>query len=197
MLELQGDATLGIESLQKRQTFGLEELGLLDTAPLKTLDLIASLTAEALGVPIVALMVFDDQRGSLFLRSIAGETTARPGTLAITAAQCASVLVRNEGSVISIASLGFRQDTRTAVERQIFGATGFLAAPILGPASDIVAVLAAMTPEENYWSRHQRKLISNFAYLACKQIMLRAALHTVKLMGQERDSFGPISNYRN
>lgn len=188
---------MGIESLQKRRTFGLEELGLLDTTPLKTLDMIASLCAEALAAPMVAFMVFDDPSGRLFLRSVVGDTEARPGALSLSAAQSASALARNEMSVVSISDLAMRQDTRHVPERRTFGATGFLAAPVQGPIGDVVAVLAAMTPEEHHWSRHDRKLISDFAFLAQEQIMLRAALHTVKLMGRERDSLGAMTGYRN
>ena len=186
---------MGIESLQKRQTFGIEELGLLDRTPLKTLDMIVALSAEALQVPIAALMVFDDQSGSIFLRSVVGETPVEPGVLSTKADDSASALVRDQASIISITNLAFRQDTYNSTERQKFGATGLLAAPVHGPIGDVIAVLAGMTPEESHWTRRQRKLISDYAFLACEQIMLRAALHTVKLMGQEREAWGALTRY--
>lgn len=188
---------MGIESLQKRQTFGLEELGLFDATPNKALDLVVGLTAEALGGVVVTLTVFDDRSGSLYLRTVAGDTTANPGTLGLSHQDSAAALARTDGSVIAISDLGMRQDTRNVIERQIFGASGFLAAPIHGPAGDTVATLAAMTPEENHWTRHQRRLIAEYAFLAHQQIMLRAALHTVRLMGQERDTLGAFTRLPN
>lgn len=181
---------MGIESLQQRQTFGIEEMGLLETEPLKTADLIVSLCADALQASLVALLVFDDRTETLFLRSAGGDTDAVRGTLDAPASESACALVRNEAAVLSITDLSLRSDTRHAAERESFGATGFLAAPVYGPAGDIVAVLAAMTPNETYWTRHQRKLISDYAYLASEHVLLRAALHTIKLMGAERDALG-------
>ena len=70
---------MGVESLHSRQTFGLEELGLLDTSPLKTLDTIVDLCAEAVHVPIVAFMIFDETSASLIVRSIVGDVSLRAG----------------------------------------------------------------------------------------------------------------------
>lgn len=188
---------MGIESLQKRQTFGLEELGLFDSTPTKALDIIVGLAAEALDAAEVALLVFDDRSGSLYLRSVVGETSASPGVLCLSDHDSAATLARDDGCVISISDLGMRQDTRNAMERRIFGASGFLAAPIHGPVGDTVAILAAMTPRERHWTRHQRRLIAEYAFLAHQQIMLRAALHTVRLMGQERDTLGAFTRLPN
>ncbi|MBT8426251.1 MAG: hypothetical protein KJO67_14845, partial [Silicimonas sp.] len=49
-----GVATLGIESLRPRQTFGLEELGLLETTPLKSIDTIVRLFNATIQVSTVS-----------------------------------------------------------------------------------------------------------------------------------------------
>lgn len=188
---------MGIESLQPRKTFGMEELGLLDSSPLRSLNTIVGLCAEAVGAPVAALLVFDDRTGSLVLRSVVGATLTEPGPLNVSIIQSASSLAREEGRLISIGNLAARRDTRDAVERQKFGATGFLAAPVRGPAGDVVGVLAAMTPSERHWTGHDRELAASYAMLASEQIMLRAALHTVKLMAEERAEIGGFVGCRN
>lgn len=183
---------MGVESFQQRKSFGLEELGLLDTTPLRSLDIITTLCAEALRTPIVALFVFDDAAGTLVTRSVTGMGRILPGSLNLPAARTATSLAREAADVLCIRNFALREDTREASERQAFGATGYLGAPVRGPGDDIVGILAAMTLGEHAWALHEKKLLKSFAYLAHEQILLRAALHTVKLMAEEREAVGDL-----
>ena len=188
---------MGVESLYSRQTFGLEELGLLDTSPLKTLDTIVDLCAEALHAPIVAFMIFDDTSASLIVRSIVGDHGLRAGTTGVPIEHAASGLVRTENGVVSISNLEARTDTINAFERRRIGATGLLAAPVHGPLGETIGALAAMTPTEHHWTKHERRLIGNYALLLTEQVMFRAALQTVKLMAKERADMGMRVKFRN
>ena len=188
---------LGIESLQRQKTFGIEELGLLDSDPVRSLDTIVALCAEAMRVPVVALFVFDDRAGALAVRSLVGETGIRPGSLNVPTFQTATSISRGKSGLFAVSNLASRKDTRDAAERQKFGATGYLGAPINGPAGDVVGVLAAMTMTEHQWTRRERRLITSYAYLAYEQIMLRAALNTVKLMAEEQQAVESVVSYTN
>lgn len=181
---------MGVESLHSRQTFGIEELGLLDTSPLKTLDTIIDLCAEAVRAQIVAFMIFDDNSASLIVRSIVGDVSVRPGPAGVQIGRAACGLVRTEAGPVCISNLGAHANTAQAFERTRIGATGLLAAPVHGPLGETIGALVAMTPTEHYWTSHQRRLIGNYALLLTEQIMFRAALQTVKLMAKERAEMG-------
>ena len=156
-----------------------------------------ALCAEAMRVPVVALFVFDDRAGALAVRSLVGETGIRPGSLNVPTFQTATSISRGKSGLFAVSNLASRKDTRDAAERQKFGATGYLGAPINGPAGDVVGVLAAMTMTEHQWTRRERRLITSYAYLAYEQIMLRAALNTVKLMAEEQQAVESVVSYTN
>lgn len=188
---------MGVESLHSRQTFGLEELGLLDTSPLKTLDTIVDLCAEAVHVPIVAFMIFDETSASLIVRSIVGDVSLRAGPAGVRIDRAACGLVRTEAGAVSMSDLRARVDTAHAFERTRIGATGLLAAPVHGPVGETIGALVAMTPNEHHWTTHEKRLIGNYALLLTEQVMFRAALQTVKLMAKERADMGMRVKFRN
>ena len=188
---------MGIESLQARNTFGIEDLGLLDRSPLKSVDTIVDLCAQSLRTPLVALMIFDDKSASLMIRSIIGNSTAQSNLLNFPVAMSASGMVREESGLVSISDLGLRSDTLDAAERRKLGATGFLGAPVFGPAGEVVGVLTAMTVTEHHWTNHERNVIASYAFLMSDQVLMRAALLTVKLMAQERDSLNAVPRLPN
>lgn len=187
---------MGIESLQKRPTYGLEELGLLDTAPAKAIDTVVSLCAETVKAPVVAFLVFDDNSASLLIRSITGHPHVRNGPMGPSEASVAR-LVREESGPVAIANLADRPETSTAVECGKLNAVAAMGAPVLGPGGEIIGVLEALTHCEQTWSDEERRLVSTCAYLLSEQIMFRAALETVKLMARERMALGSLVPRRN
>ena len=188
---------MGVESPPSRGSFGLEELGLFDTTPLKPLDTIVDLCAEAIDAPVVAFLVFDDNAASMVIKSIIGGADVRPGPIGVQAERSACDLVRREACGIGISNLSARAETAQVFERRKLGAIGFLAAPVHGPDGAIIGVLAAMTPSEHHWTRHEKKRIENYAYLLSEQVMFRAALQTVKILSREFSPFGKPVRFRN
>lgn len=188
---------MGIESPHSRPTFGLEELGLLDTHPSKSFDVIVDLCGQAVGVPIVAFIVFDDATASLVIRSAIRDSNIRTGPLKGQIADSVSALVREDQGLVSIDDLSARDDTKNAIERRVMGATGFIGAPVRGPADEIVGVLAAMSPTATSWTEKNWQLVRGYAYLMSEQVMLKAALQTVRLMASERQDQPPPTPYAN
>jgi GAF domain-containing protein len=180
---------LGIEPLRKKETFGLEDLGLLDATPHKSHDTIVGLCAGALGVTdatIVAFIVFDDCASRLFIRALVGDTPLNSGEVHGRAEASVSSHIRDTSEPVAISNLALRPDTLQSTERQVLGAAAYLGAPVHGPMGETLGVLCAMRPTEHHWTRHQRKVLCDFAFLLSEQILLRAALETVKLMARER-----------
>ena len=187
---------MGIESLHPRLTFGIEDLGLLDAAPSRPVDTIVGLCADAVRPAAVAFFVFDDVSASLVVRSASGSGGVRPGMLSVHRG-AASAIVREELAPLPISDLGQHPDTMLAAERRQFGAVGYLGAPVFGPAGEAIGVLAAMTMFEHAWSRRERDLVQEYAFLLSEQIMLKAALQTVKLMARERATYGAPRRFCN
>lgn len=182
---------MGIESLQPKSTFGLEELGLLDTTPLKSIDTIVNFCADATNVRVSAFMVFDDKQASLVVRSAANRSGLSKGVIPTEGVMSASSIVRERLSPVSFSNLAAGFDTADALERRKFGASAYLGAPVFGPLGEVVGVLATLTPDERTWTKDERERVKGYAFLLSEQIMLRAALETVKLMARERDMGGP------
>lgn len=188
---------MGIESLRSRQTFGLEELGLLDTTPVKAIDTATRLFSNAIQAPTVAFFVFDDRSSSLVIRSVISNVDQRTGWLGGGNATSLCSMVRDEVCPISIDDTSTRSDVQYAIERKRYGAVGYLGAPVIGPHSEVVGVLAAMTSTPRPWTRLDHSIAQDHAFIMSEQVMLRAALETLKLMARERAMFSAISQSRN
>lgn len=181
---------MGMEPLKKPQKFGLEELGLLSDLPLESFDIVVDLCAEAVAAQTVAFTVFDVVAGSVVIRSIVGHASVRLGPVDMPANDTLAWLVREKSAPISFSNLDLRCDTHRSMERTRLDARAYLGAPVFGPDGKIVGVLAAMTRGEHYWTLRQKSVVGSFASLMSDQIMLRAALQTVKLIANERAAVG-------
>ena len=188
---------MGMKSLTPQHRYGMGELGLLDPNPLESIDLIIKLCREAVLATTVAFFVFDDDRAGLVIKSIKGDNDLQPGDIAASADQSASWLVRNEASTVEIEDLAFHDETLDSIERRLLGARGYLGAPVRGPVDETIGVLAAMTSTPQRWNTHEKELLGSFARLLSEQILLRAALQTIKAMAKERDAITAIASYRN
>ena len=177
---------MGIESLRPRKTFGLEDLGLLDTTPLRPIDTIVRLFAGTIQVSTVSFIVFDDRSSSVVIRSVHSNVDQRTGQVSRGNSTSLIDLVRDEASPISIGNLSTRDELQYAVERKRYGAVGYLGAPVFGPTGEVAGVLSAMTSVPHRWTRQDQQLTQDHAFLLSEQIMLRAALQTVRLMSRER-----------
>ena len=183
---------MGIASLHKRDSFGLEELGLLEDTPFRPIDTIVDLCTGAVGAAKATFIVFDTATGSLFLRSSCGLPQIRSGPIGAASRLSASALVASELSPVSIESFSKHHELENAMERTRFGVDSYLGAPVFGPVGEVLGVLATMSDTKREWTKSERGLLSDFAYLLSEQVMLRAALTTVKLMAKERSGTGPI-----
>lgn len=168
--------------------------------PHKPIDTIVGLCASAVGAPdatVVTFLVFDDNASALFVRSIDGDTPVRPGAVPGNSEDSVSSSIRDTSGPVAISNLALGLDRLNTVERQVFEATAYLGAPVRGPVGEILGVLCAMRTHEHYWTRHQRRVICDFAFLLSEQILLRAALETVKLMARERNAHSACFTQRN
>lgn len=184
---------MGIESLRPRQTFGLEELGLLETTPLKSIDTIVRLFNATIQVSTVSFIVFDDRSASMVVRSVQSNVDRRTGWISRGNSTSLCSVVRDHVGPVSINDLSSREDLTGAIERRRYGAVSYLGAPVFGPHGEVAGVLAAMTSVVHCWSRRERELVSDHAFLLSEQIMLGAALQTLKLLSRERTAFSAIN----
>ena len=90
----------------------------------------------------------------------------------------------SESDVISIADTGrdpLTQDNPFVASQQV---GSLLAAPVLCPAQDVVALLAVHDRVPRLWSAEERQTILGFAHFCTQIILLRASLRTLGIVSR-------------
>ncbi|MCV6595002.1 MAG: GAF domain-containing protein [Silicimonas sp.] len=176
---------MGLEKEKTRQTFGPQDLGILDTPPSRALRTVVELCAHALKSPVAALFIFDDAAGELFLNTAVGLETQTSGGIGLPLSGSLASHVRSENRVVRIDNL-LHPPFDTSVEHMRFGAQSFIGGVVCGPMDDPIGVLAAMHRGQHNWTLQEAKLVGDMAYLISQQIMLKASFATLKIISAER-----------
>jgi len=177
---------MGLQKFHDQQHYELADIGVLDGPPIKAFDHITALAAASLVARSVAFFVADESTQSLIVRSSSALPSISDRPLNLPLPQSLTRLVRAENRAVEIGGPSGEVPVENAVELGRFLMESFLGVPVLGPAGEPIGALAAMYPGQHAWTREQRERLELFAYLLHQQILLRAALETLRLMAQER-----------
>ena len=171
---------LGIEKHRAKVKFGLRELGLLDGPPLRGASTVVNAVSELLSVRHAAFLMFDDEASTVQTR--ASSRPLRP-LVEFPIAGSLSEWVRTENHTLAISATEF--EAPLCPERKYMDAGAFVGAPVYGPDTEAVGVLAAFDMPRSGWNSASVKKLENLAHLISQEIMLRASFQTLRLMSAE------------
>lgn len=176
---------MGVQKEKSRQSFGPQDLGILDRPSPRGLRALVELCAVSVQAPIAALFIFDETASELFLNNSVGLPLDAYGESGLPLTGSVAAHVRNESRVVRISDLR-KPPFDTSAEYLRFGTRAYIGGVVKGPADEPIGVLAAMHPTACDWTFHQAKLVGDMAYLLSQQIMLKASFETLRLMSAER-----------
>lgn len=169
---------------QYAKSFGLRDLGVLDGPPEKGFDVVVRLVASALNAPMVALMMFDDECASIFLRASFGLSKHINPLIGFPVSGSIASVIRAENRSLLINDLEHSEVTHS-VEVIFFSAASCLGTPVHGCAGEPIGVLTVMQKSPRAWTNAQAESLEDFAYLTSQQIMLKASFETLRLMKRQ------------
>jgi GAF domain-containing protein len=164
--------------------FDLRDIGVLRTEPDRDFDTAVMLASRSLRTPISTFSVLDFAGGIARLRAHVGtsDTVAEVYEIPITASITLSAM--SESDVISIPDTArdpLTQDNPFVASQQV---QSLLAAPVLCPAQDIVALIAVHDRIPRLWTAEDRQTILGFAHFCTQVILLRASLRTLGMVSR-------------
>jgi GAF domain-containing protein len=176
------------ESITAFGKFNLRDIGVLRKEPDRDFDTAVRLASRALRAPVATFSVLDFEEGVASLRAHVGTNDAVAEVYDIPISTSLTLSALSASEVISV------PDTSRATLTQAnpFVASqkvkSLLAAPVLCPAQDIVALLAVHDRVPRLWTPEDREAILGFAHFCTQSILLRASLRTLGLVSRRANS---------
>ena len=167
--------------------FGLNEMGILGGPTPRGIPSVVELFRRCLNAKSAHLFIFDDERGELFVRASADPRRSTAVAKHLPSANSASARARHGRRTVYFKDLS-AHPLETSAEHRVLGAKSFAGSIVSGPDSQPIGVLGAIDPEVKYWTVHETKRAEEMAYLINQQIMLRAALETLRIISRERST---------
>jgi hypothetical protein len=177
--------TVGATNRHGERRFNLRDLGVLEGPPLRGADIVVGAAADLLRCGRAAVMIYDDDTGSAFLRASAG---FRPDETTLPLIDSIAAIVRNERRPLAISDVAGEMPEAAELIRLRAGA--MLAVPVYGPDTVPVGILAALDDAGRRWTDQDMRRAQDLAYLASQEIMLRASFETLRILS--RDLYGPL-----
>jgi GAF domain-containing protein len=179
---------MGEEGGRAFNRFDLRDLGLFGKGSDHDFDTAVALAARALRTPIAAFSVLDFEAGLSRLRAHVG--TRHPVTEREEIPIEASLNIRamSRSDVIAIADTSRDPVARDHPFVQAQGIRSILAAPVMCPAGDVVALIGVHDILPRIWTAEEKEAILGFAHFCTEIILLRAALRTIGILS--RGQFG-------
>jgi GAF domain-containing protein len=165
--------------------FDLVDLGVLAGGPDKEFDFAVRLAARAARAPVATFATVDFGSRLSRLRAHNGLGAEGPKVtevpLEISVAYRAVVC----GDLIAISDTA--RDPRTVAHPffRSHGIQSMLAAPVLCPADEVIALLAVHDTLPRIWNAEDRNALAQVAHFCTQVILLRAALKTLSLISKE------------
>jgi GAF domain-containing protein len=176
---------MGDERAEVSRRFDIKDLGILGPGPDRDFDLAVALAARSLRAPICALSVLDFDAGLSRLRAHVG--TRAPVTeredIPIEASLTISAL--SPSDVIAIPDVSRDETARSHPFVQAQGIASILAAPIMCPAEEVVALIAVHDRVPRLWSAEEKESILGIAHFCTQVILLRATLRTLVMVSRK------------
>lgn len=130
---------------------------------------------------MVALIMFDDECVSIFLRAAFGLNKLLNPSIGFPSSGSIASVIRAENRSFLINDFE-NTDIAHGVEVIIFKAASCLGTPVHGPAGEPIGVLTALKKSPYAWTTAQAEALEGFAFLTSQQIMLKASFETLRLM---------------
>ncbi len=149
---------------------------------------VVELFRNTLNAKTAHLFIFDDERGELFIRASSHRHSSTVATKNMPFANSACAKTRHEARTVYVKDLSV-SPFDTSAEHRVLGGNSFVGSVVAGPDGQPVGVLAALDPEIRFWTLQDAARADEIAYLISQQIMLRAALETLRIISRERRIF--------
>ncbi|WP_245584676.1 GAF domain-containing protein [Salipiger mucosus] len=166
--------------------YSIRELGLLDQGQDGVFENIVKLAHQTLGAPVALVSVIDDAnerqvfkaRRADASRGLLGAHLMESWYTPLSHSLCNEVRIRDRSLIVQDMARDPSFRHHPAVTE--YGVLAYIGAPIHGPANDPIGAVCAMDNCVRIWSEKDRSNIETLADLCSQQVLLRAALQTIK-----------------
>jgi GAF domain-containing protein len=165
--------------------FDLRDLGVLGAGQDPDFDRAATLAARALRTPISTLSVLDFDAGVSRLRAQFGTRVPLSDREVIAIEASLAIKAMSRYDVITIPDVAKDSTARAHPFVRAQGIQSILAAPIMCPAEEVVALIAVHDRIPRIWTRDEHDAILGIAHFCTEIILLRAALRTLGMVSRK------------
>lgn len=165
--------------------FDLADLGVLATGYDRDFDYAVTVAARAARAPIATFATADFVSRMVRVRAWTGLGSDGPGVTEVPFDVSFISRATSPGQLISVSDTA--KEPRVVAHPFIRsrGIRSLLAAPVLGPAEEVVALLAVHDTLPRIWNVEERDALAGVAHFCTKVILLRAALRTLHLLSRD------------
>jgi GAF domain-containing protein len=164
--------------------FGLRELGILGPGPDREFDTAVCLSARSLRAPMASIGVLDFDAGLTRIRAHVGMGADMPEVDAIPLETSIALSAMSETDVIAIPDTARDSVAQKNPLVRTQGIKSILAAPVLCPAREVVALVAVHDRVPRLWSPEEKDAVLGIAHFCTQVILLRAALRTLGMVSR-------------
>jgi GAF domain-containing protein len=176
---------LGKDDAKAFPTFDLRDLGVLSAGPDPDFDRAATIAARALRTPISTVSVLDFGAGVSRLRAQFGTHVPLSEREVIAIEASLAVKAMSRYDVIAISDVAKDAAARAHHFVRAHNIQSILAAPIMCPAEEVIALIAVHDRIPRIWTRDEHDAILGIAHFCTEIILLRAALRTLGMMSRK------------
>jgi GAF domain-containing protein len=165
--------------------FSLRDLGILGPGPDREFDTAVRLSIRLLRAPMASFAVLDFDAGLTRIRAHAGMKADMPEVETIPLESSIALSALSETDVIAIPDTGRDSVARENPLVRVQDIKSVLAAPVLCPARQVVALIAVHDLLPRLWSAEEKDAILGIAHFCTQVILLRAALRTLGMVSRK------------
>lgn len=171
---------MGFVLTSKETKYDISDLGYLDGTRDTNLEGVLRLTVQTLAVPVALAGFADDTTGRFVQKGCRGGVSLPD----LPQSDALAMRICEESRVIGFTD-ATRADDRTFRDVECLNCRGFIGAPVYGPAGENAGVLIAADHVERDWTVAEETAMRDLAAIVTQQILLKAALLTLKLVVRE------------
>lgn len=173
---------MGFEARGTQEKFDLSDLGLTTVGRDAAFDGICRLAARSMMASVAVLCIGDPTEGRLVIKGGFGlnHGLSRKGIFQLGTTLIETVL--DKPKLMRVA--GIAPEDRTYAEMAALRAESVLAVPVHGPAGEPIGMLAVLDHEPRTWTDEDVRLVRESGRIVTRQVLLKAALETLKRMAQ-------------
>ncbi|NNU79835.1 GAF domain-containing protein [Halovulum dunhuangense] len=159
----------------------------MEPQPEPEFDALVELARSALGCEMAALSFIDDEGQRQVFKAQAGLPAQLSDERQTSLALSYCVHARDADSILEITDARRSNQFEMHPALTELGFVAYLGCPVHGPARDPVGVICVISRTPRIWSARDRENIARLARLTSTQILLRAAMSTVKILAKARE----------